>query len=119
MQKGICWSENNKSLKILKITGVLLIPVILYLIPLQLVESHSSICLYKNITGRECYGCGMTRAIMSAIHFQFEKAFHYNKLFAIVLPLLVYIWSGMLIKIWFGVISPLPFLRKKVLQPGS
>jgi hypothetical protein len=72
--------------------GILLVPVILYLIPLDWIKDQHSICIYKNITGNECIGCGMTRAILSVIHFQFENAYYYNKLIIIVFPLLVYIW---------------------------
>ena len=61
-------------------------------------NGQDSICLFKNITGSDCYGCGMTRAILSALHFRLDNAFHYNKLFVIVLPLLVYIWTKTFIK---------------------
>lgn len=112
MQKGIYWLKDNKQLRLLKIAGVLLIPVILYLIPLQNLENQHSVCLFKNLTGHECYGCGITRAVVSAVHFQFEKAFHYNKMIVIVLPLLIYIWSGIIIKLLFGVSYPFILLRK-------
>jgi hypothetical protein len=102
MQKEIYWLKNKKLFRFLKIAGVLLIPVLLFLVPLQSLENQHSICLYKNLTGYECFGCGMTRAVVSAIHFQFEKAFHYNRLFLIVLPLLFYIWSRTLINLWSG-----------------
>ncbi|MBK7133568.1 MAG: DUF2752 domain-containing protein [Bacteroidales bacterium] len=69
-----------------------MVPVVLYFIPLDWIKDQHTICLYKNITGNECIGCGMTRAILSVIHFQFENAFYYNKLVVVVFPLLVYIW---------------------------
>ncbi|MEI6050540.1 MAG: DUF2752 domain-containing protein [Bacteroidota bacterium] len=65
-------------------------------------KNQHSICLFKNLTGYECYGCGMTRAVLSAIHLQFENAFHYNKLFLIVLPLLIYIWGKTLMNVRNG-----------------
>jgi len=62
--------------------------------------SQHSVCLYKNLTGHDCYGCGMTRAIVSAIHLHFREAYYFNKLFVVVLPLLIYIWGKMLVNMW-------------------
>ena len=92
MLKDIYWSEDRKLLWLIKLAVLLLVPIVLYLIPPEWIKNQRSICLYKFITGRECYGCGMTRAVFSAIHFHFSEAFYYNKLFLIVLPLLIYIW---------------------------
>jgi hypothetical protein len=36
----------------------------------------------------ECYACGMTRACMHLIHFEFVDAYFYNPLAFIVVPLL-------------------------------
>lgn len=89
--------KNKDTLRILMVSGIILIPLILYIIPLEWLENQHSVCLYKNLTGKECYGCGMTRAVLSAIHFKFANAFQYNKLVIIVLPLLVYIWAKKII----------------------
>ncbi|MEY2937812.1 MAG: hypothetical protein RL062_401 [Bacteroidota bacterium] len=45
-------------------------------------------CLFTKLTGTECLGCGMTRATMSILKFDFERAWHFNKLSFIVLPIL-------------------------------
>jgi hypothetical protein len=118
MLKETYWSENKKLFRIIKVTGILIIPVLLYLIPLEWLKSQHSVCIYKNITGNECYGCGMTRAIISAMHFQFKNAFYFNKLFIIVFPLLIYIWAKTLLNTWFGVVIPFKqqfYLLKKKL----
>jgi hypothetical protein len=91
-------SKNNKLYLKIKIAGILLIPALLFFIPIQWLEKQHSICLYKLITGRECYGCGMTRAVLSALHFNFSSAFNFNKLVVIVLPLLIFIWVDLLLK---------------------
>jgi hypothetical protein len=93
MQMVINWSDVIKRSVSIKIIGYLLIPVALYLIPLNWIEHQHSICLIKNLTGHECPGCGMTRAVLSAMHLQFANAWHYNKLVIVVLPLLVYVWG--------------------------
>jgi len=72
----------------------------LYYIPLEWLKNQHSVCLFKNITGNECYGCGMTRAILSAIHFHFADAFLYNKLYLIVLPVLIYVWAKKIVNLW-------------------
>jgi hypothetical protein len=38
---------------------------------------------------RECYACGMTRAIQHLIHLDFFIAYDYNKLSFIVLPIFI------------------------------
>lgn len=93
MQKETYWLKVKRYKPLLITTGIILIPVAIYFIPLDWIKDQHSICLYKNLTGHECIGCGMTRATLSAIHFQFGDAYKYNKLFIIVFPLLVYIWG--------------------------
>lgn len=47
-------------------------------------------CLSVIIFDQECYGCGMTRACMHAMHGEVSAAWAFNPLVAIVLPLLVF-----------------------------
>lgn len=75
-----------------KVGALLLVPLLLILIPTAWLERRRSLCLFKNLTGRPCPGCGMTRAISSASHGNFKQAFSYNKLVVIVLPILSYKW---------------------------
>ena len=70
-----------------------LLPVFLYFIPLDWLNEQRSICLFKNIFDVECYGCGLTRATISAIQFKYVAAYNYNKLIIIVFPLLTYLWA--------------------------
>lgn len=102
MPKDTYWSEDKRLIQLIKLSGLLLFPVILFFIPLEWLKDQHSICLFKNITGHECYGCGMTRAILSAIHFQFAEAVYYNKLFVVVLPILIYIWTKNILILWSG-----------------
>jgi hypothetical protein len=99
MQMVIPWLEDNRQLQQIKRIGFSFIPIALYLIPLNWIKHQHTICLYKNITGHDCYGCGMTRAILSALHLQFQDAFNYNKLVIVVLPLLIYSWIKTMIVI--------------------
>lgn len=77
---AISWLKNNMLFQKIKGFGIFLIPLALYLIPLDWLKDQHTICIYKNITGHDCYGCGMTRSILSALHFKFIDAYNYNKL---------------------------------------
>ena len=105
MLKAIYWLKDSNHLRLIMITGILLFPVVILLIPPDWFSEQNSVCLFKNFTGRECYGCGMSRAVVYAAHFQFDNALHYNKMVMIVLPLLIYIWAKSLITLWNRKIS--------------
>ncbi|MBQ6680812.1 MAG: DUF2752 domain-containing protein [Prevotella sp.] len=58
-------------------------------------------CIFVRLTGWQCAGCGMQRAVHSLLHLRFAEAFHYNAYFVIVLPLLLallfqYYWRSCL-----------------------
>ncbi len=38
-------------------------------------------CIFLELTGIECLGCGMTRALISAFRLDFAAAFSYHKMF--------------------------------------
>ena len=83
-------------LKTTKIIIILVVNIILLLVLYNIpINNEETICVYKNITGKDCFNCGMTRAFLSVIHFEFEKAYQYNKNVIIVFPLtiLVYLYS--------------------------
>ncbi|MBP8084512.1 MAG: DUF2752 domain-containing protein [Spirochaetes bacterium] len=84
----------------LKLSVILLAPIIIILIPISSIE-NKSFCLYTNLLGFHCPGCGMTRAMFSIMHFQFNNAIRYNKLVILVFPILIYYWLQYFIKILF------------------
>ena len=43
-------------------------------------------CIFKNITGLSCPGCGSQRAFHELLHFNLKNAFYYNPIFIILLP---------------------------------
>ena len=83
-------SNNRKSITLL--FAYIILPIILFFIPLEWLNKQHSICLIKNIFGVECYGCGITRAIISGVQLDFIKAIEYNKMVIIVLPLFINEW---------------------------
>jgi len=98
----VCWLEDKRRKQFVLLAVFLLIPVILYAVPLDWLKGQHTICLYKNITGNDCYGCGITRALFSVIHLKFADALKFNKLILIVFPILVYIWVKKIVNLWPG-----------------
>jgi len=85
-------------LKGFKVSGLLFIPIISLWLPADFFDYGESICISKKILGIECYGCGITRAIMHLIHGDYQNALILNKLSVLVLPLLTILWLKLLLK---------------------
>ncbi|MCC5920734.1 MAG: DUF2752 domain-containing protein [Cyclobacteriaceae bacterium] len=63
-----------------KLGVMLLLPSILLLLPADFFDEGESVCVSVLVFDLECYACGMTRAVMHLIHFNFSKAWEYNLL---------------------------------------
>lgn len=74
--------------------GLLIVgPLLLLCLPADFFDSSTTqLCLSKICFNRECIGCGITRAVMHFIHFEFAEALKFNKLVVLVVPFLVYLW---------------------------
>lgn len=68
-------------------------PVVFFFWPSEYIFNGHSICLFRNVLGTECYGCGMVRALYSALHLRFAESVTYNILVIIVGPLLLFVWG--------------------------
>lgn len=90
-------SSSSTSVKI-RLACFAAIPVLLYCIPPERIMHGHSVCLFRNLFGTECYGCGMTRALFSLLHFDFGAAWDYNRLVIVVAPLLLYIYLKEVVK---------------------
>ena len=88
----------KKTLQIGKLGILLVLPFLLFMVSLDRLEGQHSICLFKNLFGIECYGCGITKAVVAAVQLDFIRAFQYNKLIVIVMPLMVYLWVTAMVK---------------------
>lgn len=76
----------------IRLACLLAIPIALYCIPAGWIMHGHPVCLFRNLFGTECYGCGMTRAVFSLLRLDFGAAWEYNRLIVIVAPLLTYIY---------------------------
>lgn len=85
---------------IAKLSFIVLTPLVLLLLPANFFDSGKSICLSTLLFDFECLACGMTRACMHLIHFDFEEAFAYNMASFIVLPLFGIVWIQWFLKEW-------------------
>ena len=83
----------------IKLLLLLSLPIVLYTIPEESIYNGKSICIFTNIFGVECWGCGITRAIFSALYFRFAEAWEYNRLVTIVFPLLVFEWIKSVVRL--------------------
>ena len=78
-----------------KIFNLILVasPFILMMLPSDFFDHNTTtICLSKRLANMECYACGLTRATMHLLHFEFQEAWNFNKLVYLVTPLLFLIW---------------------------
>ena len=67
----------------------LLLPLVL--LPTQFFEGVPTVCTYRILTGKECPGCGMTRACCEFFHGHIQKAMAFNRAVVIVAPLLLFL----------------------------
>lgn len=79
---------------------VAVVPLSIYFVPRQwLFDEGHTICLWHNLTGEGCWGCGMTRALASVCYFDFAAAWHYHKAVIVVAPLMVWIWLTWIVRL--------------------
>ena len=93
------WLENNY-FKVIYLVILLSLPIAISLISLKTLNNLPSVCLYKRFFGLECWGCGMTRAIISVVNGNFKDAIEYNWRVLIVFPLLLYIYFLNIYKVY-------------------
>lgn len=91
MKKGLLSTDN------LNIIWLALLPILFICAVKLLVTSPHSICIFKLITGKECWGCGMTRAFNELFNLHFQKAYEYNPRIVVVAPLMLIGWVQTLI----------------------
>ncbi len=60
----------------------------LALIPTAFFDANS-LCLFYNLLGVRCPGCGLTRAFSSVMHLEPVRAVEYNPLVLVLFPLLL------------------------------
>ncbi|HFA51873.1 MAG TPA: DUF2752 domain-containing protein [Bacteroidetes bacterium] len=77
-----------------------LVPIALFALPADFFDEGPRLCFSVMFLGRECPGCGMTRAVMHLIHLEFREACFYNRMSFAVFPLLAWYWAKWFLKDW-------------------
>ncbi|WP_169743473.1 DUF2752 domain-containing protein [Kaistella solincola] len=67
------------------LVGILLISTVFYFFAPSENSFYPS-CIFKNITGLSCPGCGSQRAFHELLHLKFKVAFTSNPLFVLAIP---------------------------------
>jgi hypothetical protein len=72
-------------------------PIVLWLLPTDYFDNSTvELCPSKALFDIECWGCGITRAVMHFHHLEIGGAIYYNFLVVGVYPFLVWLWYKML-----------------------
>jgi hypothetical protein len=50
-----------------------------------------SFCIFHQLTGINCYGCGFIRGVAACMHLDFRAAWHLNPLNLLTIPLIGYL----------------------------
>lgn len=87
-------------LNLIKLITWISIPFVLWVLPSDLFDNGQSICLSQVLLDKECPGCGITRSVQHAMHFEIMEAWNYNKLFIVVLPFLFYVWVKVVVQLY-------------------
>jgi hypothetical protein len=82
----------------IKILFRVLVPIVLLVLPANYFDKGNSLCLSVVLFHTECPACGLTRACMHLIHFEFWEAFQYNMMCFISFPGLAAVWAFMFYK---------------------
>jgi hypothetical protein len=99
------------------IIALLTFPVILWILPSFFFDDTGfELCPSKLFFNVECFGCGMTRAVMHSHHWEWNEAFYYNYGVVVVYPALVIIWA-----LWFykAIKRHQKFGQKKAASSGN
>jgi len=85
-------------LKYLRKNSVLYLALFAYLVLLTLnafgVHAWLPSCPVYAMTGHECFGCGLNRAAIALISFNFREALLYNPLIFLYLPVILWFIIG-------------------------
>jgi hypothetical protein len=84
---------NKKNIEYLWLVALILFPFVLWILPSDFFDNDGFvICPSRLFFNIECFGCGMTRAVMHCHHLEFDDAVYYNRASLIVYPALIVIW---------------------------
>lgn len=90
------------------LAGLGVLTVLSFLQP-QLVQQWMPPCLVTTLLGiEECWGCGMTRAVLACLQGDFSAAWGYNPRFVVVVPLIAFACVRLAWRVALPLMRPLP-----------
>lgn len=103
------WWKANTLILIAVFATVVLAVMYAFLDPAQF--SIFPRCVFHQITGLNCPGCGGQRAIHHLLHGDFSGALHFNALLVVLLPLGFWTLARWALKAFTGRTFPTPFVH--------
>lgn len=90
------------------------------LIPPDVVIGGPPTCLVRLLTGFDCPGCGMTRALVHLSHGRWSEALSFHPLVALVAPLLWALWAALVFEVAArrDLLNRIPARRAETLMLG-
>ena len=86
--------QRNKYFQWAWLVFLLLTPIVLWILPSDFFDNSGvTLCPSKLFFDVECFGCGMTRAVMHMHHLEIEDAVYYNNGVVVIFPALVVVWA--------------------------
>ena len=90
-----------KWFNVIWMAALLIFPVCLWMMPANFFDHTGfELCPSKLFFNIECFGCGMTRAVMHLHHLEWRDAIFYNYGIIAIYPILVIVWFTWLKKAW-------------------
>ncbi|MFO6430249.1 DUF2752 domain-containing protein [Erythrobacter sp. W302b] len=74
--------------------------VVYALLPDLGLQSIQAFCIFRTLTGLECWGCGMTRALHNLLHLDFSTSIAHNFLAAPVVIILAIVWLTTIMSVY-------------------
>lgn len=84
--------KNPAFIAAVRAAGWMTAPALFLLLPVSFFEDGWSICVFKNLFGFDCPGCGMLRAMSNVFHGDLGRAIGFNRAVVVVLPLLAWVF---------------------------
>jgi hypothetical protein len=79
---------------------MLIVPLIFLVIPSTAFDNGPPLCLFTILADVKCIGCGLTRGVMHFIHFDFSRAWAFNPLSFVAVPVICYFWMRYAYRLW-------------------
>ena len=89
----------------IKILLLLSIPLIVLNNNIFGITTGSTTCIFNNILGINCFGCGITHAVIEAVNGNFVQSINYNFNVIIVFPVLIFLWCKQLYRSFLELIN--------------